>query len=946
MNAALRVVVAVVAACVIASAAGQVLNLSHDLVPLGIASKNLTPNDPTLDAGPLIFAGTNYAFLHGIPLVTLDKGNYYLLTDQQRNATLIFGRMSNLTLDLADSTIFFRGPFLPNGIGLYQCHNFTLKNFKTDFITAPYTHVQLTSVDTAARTISYATLPGWPDPATFNGFTDPFGENGRWLAVFRDGAIVPGTTRTLVSPPIAGNKLTLTQDSTPWTQAPTLATLRPGDTIVVTARGGGPVIGVWEGDGVTVANVTIQGSAETAIQFYESKNSTADAVRVVPRSGTGLLGSNGDGIHFASGRQNNRIVNSYVARMMDDGLVMDNQHAALVLSQTPPRHLSVKRDQYLRFPNGTPVNFVDPATTLESSIGAVIISQNPPDSDSPQFNETVDLTFDRDLPALPAGFAMVYADPLTRGQGSTITDSMAEDTYGGRGIWIAGLRGRDDRAQRRAPHEQRGHRPVDVHRPVRHRRHRTAVARHRHPQQRRRRRTRPAGRRDRVPGLRSARSRSYRRTTSSSASPPPLATRTSRSPTTRSSTPGRSGIWVGEVNGGTIQRNRIIGHNRHAELPIFGIPSPFVAQVLSDFAVPLVVRYSSGVTIQDNVIRTTGGLRDTNGDAHSDLLWKNTATGATALWQMNDTGILSAATMLSDPNWQVTHTGDLNGDGRTDLVWRSAGGATAVWLKDGLSTTSYAFLPSDPSWAVLRTADLDGDGKSDLVWRNGATGQIAAWLMNGTTAVSGAILFSDPNWVVTHTGDFNGDGRMDLVWRNSATGATAIWLMNGLSPTSSGIVFTSLDWTVTHVGDFNADGKDDLVWRNTTTGQTAIWLMDGLSPTSAGVIFTSPDWIVTHVGDFNDDGKGDLLWRNTTTGQTAIWLMDGLATTSSAVILTSLPWTVTHVGDFNGDRKTDLAWRNTSTGAVAIWLMNGTGIVGSAIELADPNWTLSPADGL
>ena len=199
----------------------------------------LIPNNPLLDAGPLIFAGTNYAFLHGIPLVTLDKGNYYLLTDQQENATLIFGRMSGITLDLADSTLFFRGPFLPNGIQLYQCSNFTLKNFKTDFINPPYTHVQLTSVDPVARTIGYATLPGWPDPASFNGVTAPFGENGRWLAVFRNGAIVPGTTRSLVSPPITANTLTLTQDFTPWTQASTLATLQPGDTIVVTVRGGG-----------------------------------------------------------------------------------------------------------------------------------------------------------------------------------------------------------------------------------------------------------------------------------------------------------------------------------------------------------------------------------------------------------------------------------------------------------------------------------------------------------------------------------------------------------------------------------------------------------------------------------------------------------------------------------------------------------------------------------
>jgi hypothetical protein len=33
--------------------AAQVLNMSHDLVPLGIASQNLMPNNPSLDARPL-----------------------------------------------------------------------------------------------------------------------------------------------------------------------------------------------------------------------------------------------------------------------------------------------------------------------------------------------------------------------------------------------------------------------------------------------------------------------------------------------------------------------------------------------------------------------------------------------------------------------------------------------------------------------------------------------------------------------------------------------------------------------------------------------------------------------------------------------------------------------------------------------------------------------------
>ena len=39
------------------ASAQTTLNLSHDLVPLGIASTNMSPNQPALDAGPLFVAG-------------------------------------------------------------------------------------------------------------------------------------------------------------------------------------------------------------------------------------------------------------------------------------------------------------------------------------------------------------------------------------------------------------------------------------------------------------------------------------------------------------------------------------------------------------------------------------------------------------------------------------------------------------------------------------------------------------------------------------------------------------------------------------------------------------------------------------------------------------------------------------------------------------------------
>jgi hypothetical protein len=42
-----------------------------------------------------------------------------------------------------------------------------------------------------------------------------------------------------------------------------------------------------------------------------------------------------------------------------------------------------------------------------------------------------------------------------------------------------------------------------------------------------------------------------------------------------------------------------------------------------------------------------------------------------------------------------------------------------------------------PGWSIAQTGDYDGDGKSDLLWRD-TSGNIAMWFMNGVTVSSSA----------------------------------------------------------------------------------------------------------------------------------------------------------------------------------------------------------------
>jgi hypothetical protein len=39
------------------------------------------------------------------------------------------------------------------------------------------------------------------------------------------------------------------------------------------------------------------------------------------------------------------------------------------------------------------------------------------------------------------------------------------------------------------------------------------------------------------------------------------------------------------------------------------------------------------------------------------------------------------------------------------------------------------------AWSIAMTGDFDGDGKSDIMWRH-ASGTVGMWIMNGSQVVS------------------------------------------------------------------------------------------------------------------------------------------------------------------------------------------------------------------
>ncbi|MFJ9503047.1 FG-GAP-like repeat-containing protein [Streptomyces anulatus] len=160
-----------------------------------------------------------------------------------------------------------------------------------------------------------------------------------------------------------------------------------------------------------------------------------------------------------------------------------------------------------------------------------------------------------------------------------------------------------------------------------------------------------------------------------------------------------------------------------------------------------------------------------------------------------DYGCVGEPGWTGDDHWgdaeQVIAPGDLNGDGRSDLLVREGG---RLWIYHGMYgmrlDVPVAVGGSDwDDFTVLAPGDLDGDGLADLWLRDNATGDLHS--VRGGSGTDGApdpAVWGDPaNRVLIGTGftvaarpvldtvgDLDGDGLADLHGRTQ-DGTLTLW---------------------------------------------------------------------------------------------------------------------------------------------------------------------------
>jgi hypothetical protein len=367
-------------------------------------------------------------------------------------------------------------------------------------------------------------------------------------------------------------------------------------------------------------------------------------------------------------------------------------------------------------------------------------------------------------------------------------------------------------------------------------------------------------------------------------------------------------------------------------------------------------------------------VADVNHDGKQDLVVVNyngsPSVGDSSIGVMlgNGNGTFQPSVVYDAGTSGVTSVavGDLNNDGKVDLVVASSG-FISVFLgngdgsfKPGVGYASGSVSPG-PSRIPLLLADLNGDGKLDVIVgsqtnQSGGNGSVAVLLNNGNGTFQTGKTYDSGGFYTSSVAvaDLNADGIQDMVVVNCAAsgssscfdagGTVGVLLGNGDGTFRAIQSYArggwGASWSPVMVADVNGDGKPDILVGNGCKvkfiGQDGHCTNDG----SVGVLTGNGDGTfrpaVTYdtgagdaasivLTDVDGDGKLDLVVQNGASPAVLRGKGDGTflypdryhspAEMGGSAVL---------VGDINGDGKPDLIGFG-ATSVDFIWVMLGNG---------------------
>jgi len=294
---------------------------------------------------------------------------------------------------------------------------------------------------------------------------------------------------------------------------------------------------------------------------------------------------------------------------------------------------------------------------------------------------------------------------------------------------------------------------------------------------------------------------------------------------------------------------------------------------------------------------------------------------------------------------------EFTSSGHLDLAVADYPGDTVtILLGNGDGTFQKPLKFSVPSPIGIAAGDMNGDGKPDLVIiESGGTGNslVAVFLGNGDgtfrEAGTGQLGIYSANVTVA---DFNGDGHLDIAVANRGfdkPGSVMVFFGDGKGNLKDRATYKVAGgpWGIA-AADLNGDRRPDLAAALDLNGSVAVLLNDGTGKFLKPVSYNAGggEAVDVKIADFRHDGRNDLAVVNASLSAVAVLLNNGDGTFGAAKLYpTSLPGESTGadgvvIADFNLDGKLDLAASNQD-GNSALFYGKGDGTFKAAVPIHD-----------